>query len=224
MARNQLIWLTRHAQAYHNVADDYSIPDAELTPDGREQSKKLHEDTKDTIQQQAEVLLVSPLRRTMQTALIGYASLRERVPTVLEPALQEVNDLPCDTGSSREQLELDPTFSGLDFSPLDEAPIKHDGASWTSKKGFFSPERAGERAKYVRRLLRDRRENKIVVVAHGDVLRYIVYGENTHEPWANTETRLYKFKSNDDEDAWLEEVKEVAKEGSNEPTSSELPN
>ncbi|KAM0789915.1 hypothetical protein ACM66B_006756 [Microbotryomycetes sp. NB124-2] len=201
------------------------VPDAELTPDGREQSKKLHEDTKDTVQQQAQVLLVSPLRRTMQTALIGYATLRERVSTILEPALQEVNDLPCDTGSPREKLELDPTFSSLDLSPLDLAPIKHDGASWTSKKGFFAPDRVKERAKYVRRLLRDRKEDKIVVVAHGDILRYIVYGENTHEPWGNTETLVYKFKNGaDDEDAWLEEIKEVAKEGEDEPTSSDMKN
>ncbi|KAK4048676.1 hypothetical protein OIV83_004646 [Microbotryomycetes sp. JL201] len=203
-----------------------AVPDAALTPDGLQQSRKLHDDTKDSIQQQAQVLLVSPLRRTMQTALIGYSTLRERgVETVLVPELQEVNDLPCDTGSSREQLEMDPTFASLDLSPLDEAPIKHDGASWTSKKGFFAPEKAAERAAWVRRALRDRPEDKIVVVAHGDILRYLVYGKNTHEPWGNTETRLYTFKGDDmDNDAWLIEIEQVAKEGANEPTSSDMKN
>jgi hypothetical protein len=40
------------------------------------------------------------------------------------------------------------------------------------------------------------------------------------QPWANAEVRSFRFKSADDEDAALEAIKEEAKEGSEEPTSS----
>jgi hypothetical protein len=99
-----------------------------------------------------------------------YSPLRERLekegkPVVLLPELQEVNSLKCDTGSARSVLEADPEFAGLDFSLLDSAPSRHDGNDWTSKKGFFSPEQVGERAKWVRNWLRGRKEEKIVVVS-----------------------------------------------------------
>lgn len=80
------------------------------------------------------------------------------------------------TLQDRSFLESFPEFAGLDFSPLSESPAHHNGASWTSKQGFFAPENVEERATWVRRWLRDRAENKIVVVAHGDILRCITDG------------------------------------------------
>lgn len=71
------------------------VPDAPLTPLGREQSKKLFEATKDTIQKTADLLVTSGLSRTLSTAVIGYADLRSRLeaagtPVVVLPQLQEV--------------------------------------------------------------------------------------------------------------------------------------
>lgn len=101
----------------------------------------------------------------MQTALIGYPALIKRLGGVgqitLLPELQEVNDLPCDTGSARDLLESDPEFDGLDFSTLDAAE-RREGVKWTSKKGLYSPDRVEERARWVRRYLRDRPEDVIV--------------------------------------------------------------
>lgn len=77
------------------------------------------------------------------------------------------------------------------------------------------------RARYVRQFLRARPEKKIVLVAHGDILRYIVFGEQNGTPWANAEVRKYKFASKDDEGALLIELTTEAKEGAEEPTSSE---
>lgn len=82
------------------------------------------------------------------------------------------------------------------------------------------------RAKHVRQFLLQRPEKKIVLVAHGDILRYIVYGEQNSSPWANAEVRKYRFKTADagDDDAWLEQITTEAKEGGEAPTSSELRN
>lgn len=83
-----------------------------------------------------------------------------------------------------------------------------------------------ERARWNRRWLRERPEHHIVVVSHGDCLRYITGDVNTHEPWANTEVREYTFEVDEDEDehgeAWLKPLKTIAKMGRREATSSEL--
>lgn len=114
-------------------------------------------------------------------------------------------------------LEADPEFSGLDFSLLTP--------DWCSKAGFYAPTEAAlkERARWVRRWLREREEREIVVVAHGDILRYITNGKHSGMPWANTEVREYTFLT-DGEDADAVMVPFVAEsivvEGDNEPTSS----
>ncbi|GAA6015910.1 hypothetical protein JCM10207_006803 [Rhodosporidiobolus poonsookiae] len=223
---DKTIYFTRHAQAEHNVAEDYTIPDAPLTKLGREQSADLRKETEGGFQRDAELLVTSPLRRPMQTLIIGYAPLRERLekegkPVIIMPELQEVNDLPCDTGSPESALTSNPEFSGLDFAPLARSKEVH-GVEWTSKQGIYDPERVEERAAWVRRWLRDRPEKKIVVVAHGDVLRCITDGYRSATPWANAEVRAYTFKSASDADALVVPVKEVAKEGEDEPTSGEI--
>jgi len=216
------VYFTRHAQAEHNVTYDWDIPDAPLTPHGRHQSALLNRDTKDTFQKTAELLVTSALKRPMQTMVIGYPLLRKRLeeagkPVVILPQLQECNDCPCDVGSPREELEADPEFAGLDLSLLPP--------DWRSKEGFYAPTAAAlkERARWVRRWLRDRDECEIVVIAHGDILRYITEGRNSERAWANTEVREYTFRT-DDQDADAVMVPFVAtsivSEGDNEPTSS----
>ncbi|GAA5918647.1 hypothetical protein JCM5296_003852 [Sporobolomyces johnsonii] len=225
---DQIIYLTRHAQAEHNVSDDYTIPDAPLTKLGREQSANLRKDTENGLQKEADLLVSSPLRRPMQTFIVGYAPLRERLeaagkPVIILPHLQEVNAHPCDTGSPRDLLEADPEFAGLDFSALDAAESEF-GVSWTSKQGFFDPANVEARAKWVRKWLRQRQEKRIVVVAHGDILRCIAEGRNTATPWANAEVRAFRFASSgdDDDEARLVPYEEVAKEGGEEPTSTDM--
>jgi hypothetical protein len=132
---------------------------------------------------------------------------------------------------AREELEADPEYAGLDLSDL-----KPD---WTSKKGFYAPDVPSlqARARWNRRWLRERPEKEIVVVAHGDCLRYITEGYNSGKPWANTgkhaahipphttqwlnpEVRVYTFASEDDDDAKVIAVGKAAQQGSDEPTSS----
>ncbi|KAI0793286.1 phosphoglycerate mutase-like protein [Abortiporus biennis] len=223
-ATHKRIYLTRHAEAEHNVASDYSIHDAPLTHRGREQAKALHGATKDNIQQTAELLVSSAMRRPLSTMVIGYPHLRKRLENeskvIVLPQLQECGDLPCDTGSPREHLESNPEFSGLDFSLVTE--------DWTSKAGFYAStdEALKARARWNRRWLRSRPEREIVVVSHGDCLRYITQGYNTHEPWANAEVREYRFALETEEDkegdAWLVPTGVIAREGGAKPTSSEL--
>ncbi|CCF49364.1 hypothetical protein NDA11_004457 [Ustilago hordei] len=219
MAPQSRIYLTRHSQAEHNVADDYSIPDAPLTPLGKQQSARLPSLTQD-LQSRAEVILSSGLKRTLQSTKIGYAPLIERLgglgKVVLLPQLQECNDFPCDTGSPREVLERDPELQGFDLSPLTP--------DWTSKQGFYAAdeETLNKRAQWVRQYLRSRPEQDIVVMAHGDILRRIT---QQPYPWKNAEVRLFQFDTSsvDSEECPLVHVQDVATGGAvAEPTSGDI--
>ncbi|CAL1714183.1 unnamed protein product [Somion occarium] len=230
-ATEKCIYLTRHAQAEHKyviyTTAAFSFRDAPLTALGRQQSAALHEATKDNIQWTAELLVSSALRRPLSTTVIGYPELRKRLEAegknvVVLPQLQECNDLPCDTGLPREQLEADPEYAGLDFSLLTP--------DWMSKRGFYACDMSAleARARWNRKWLRSRPEKEIVVVAHGDLLRYITEGYNSHRMWENAEVRAYTFLREEEEDedgeAWLVPLpgNPVAMEGSASPTSSEI--
>ena len=64
--------LIRHAQALHNVASDWSIHDPPLSKLGEEQCKELQESLQNNqISDQVELIVVSSMRRTLQTATIG---------------------------------------------------------------------------------------------------------------------------------------------------------
>ncbi|KAF8314941.1 phosphoglycerate mutase-like protein [Clavulina sp. PMI_390] len=218
---SKILHLTRHAQAEHNVDDDYSIPDAPLTALGREQSAKLNSLTAQNIQQTADLLVSSPLSRTLQTTILGFPALRAKLEADLGPTkgiiplsrLQEVNSFPCDTGRDRAELEQDPEFVGIDFSSLED--------DWNSKRGDFDPYNIQERAKWVRKWLRARPEKEIVVVAHGDFLRRLT-GTSVWNSWANAEVRQYTFASEDDEDAKVIQIQSEVKTGEPAPTSGDM--
>ena len=61
--------IIRHAQALHNIAQDYSLHDPPLSDLGHEQCKKLQEHLRaqQPLAGQIECILVSPMRRTLQT-------------------------------------------------------------------------------------------------------------------------------------------------------------
>jgi broad specificity phosphatase PhoE len=79
--------LIRHAQALHNVASDWSIHDPPLSELGEQQSSELHEALKDNkLANAAELIVVSPMRRTLQTASIGLDWLIKKGTPVLPDA------------------------------------------------------------------------------------------------------------------------------------------
>ncbi|KAK4496878.1 hypothetical protein PRZ48_011327 [Zasmidium cellare] len=219
MAPNSRIFLTRHAQAEHNVDLDYSIPDAPLTPLGKKQAASLSPQL-EKYHDKIDLVVSSPLQRTLQTTKLGWASAVGRLGiknVICLPEAQECNDFPCDTGSPKEALEANPELAGFDFSRLKP--------EWTSKKGFWAPESKTERARWVRQFLRERPEKNIVLVAHGDILRSITgnkEGESTYM-WKNAEVREFVFdpKSVETEDCFLVQEENVAAAGGYAPSSSE---
>lgn len=77
-----------------------------LTPAGEKQCEKLREDF--PFHSSVELIVASPIRRTIYTALHAFAPVFKKNPglkLIALPDLQEVSDLPCDSGSDLESLE-----------------------------------------------------------------------------------------------------------------------
>ncbi|KAI0469816.1 hypothetical protein GGR56DRAFT_679037 [Xylariaceae sp. FL0804] len=94
MAPNTRVFLTQHAQAKHNVDLDYSnerpppsLPYAPLTPLGKKQTTALSRQIP-ALQAEAELVVSSPLRRTLQMMALGWAPAVARLsgPAAVELA------------------------------------------------------------------------------------------------------------------------------------------
>jgi hypothetical protein len=77
----------------------------------------------------------------------------------------------------------------------------------------------------VRQWLKNRPEEIIVLVAHGDILRRITSTPDgpSEYMWKNAEARIWEFdpKSVDSDDCWLYQRENVAAAGGYGPTSSD---
>lgn len=178
------IHIIRHAESVHNVSKDFSQLDPSLTAVGFAQAAKLNHSF--PYSQRVAVIVTSPLRRAIQTALTAFPSTLDQryydpssghgvengARLVLDPLLQERSALNCDTGSERAELQA--VFPRLDLEGL--------GSDWPSKKGIFSvdDETVHERARRVRRGLAELTEQlsrgekrDVVVVTHGVFMKFL---------------------------------------------------
>jgi broad specificity phosphatase PhoE len=103
-----------------------------------------------------EFIVSSPIRRTLQTSLIGF-----NYKPVPHPGFQENSAKPCDTGSDLVLLKEE--FPELDFNLVQEG--------WNSKKREWAPDEVSlaRRARNMRVWLKEREENEIIVVTHGGI-------------------------------------------------------
>ncbi|CZT14184.1 uncharacterized protein RCC_00158 [Ramularia collo-cygni] len=127
-----------------------------------------------------ELLLASPLRRALQTCQLSFAPGIERgLVVVAVPHAEEVSTTPSDTGSPVDELREE--FGEVDFNFLKE--------KWYLREGEFSsdPKAVNERAKKLRRWIKQRPEREIALVSHG-FFNHFLTGEVTDEgeqttPW-----------------------------------------
>jgi broad specificity phosphatase PhoE len=193
----KVVHLVRHAQGEHNVAgeEDYSYyqdeayADAALTDKGVKQCQSLasiHEITT------AELLVVSPMTRTLQTATISFPSLVGKCPWLaLESVREQSGFHPCDR--RRPVSEYKTEFQHVDFGLVgdDEDPLYHLHA------GEREPDmHVAERSSQFFAWLRQRPEKEIVVVTHSAFLRHTFSNvldaeEDDNTQFANCELRSY---------------------------------
>lgn len=136
--------------------------------------------------QEIDLIVVSPMRRTLQTAQQALGWLIERgVPVILRPEWQENSDKPCDTGTSVKLMEKEwPQFDWSHVDPL-----------FPAKSGLyeFSKNALTERGIAARKWLQQRPEKVIAVVSHSAFLRTCV----SYRQYANADYRIFDFASGD---------------------------
>lgn len=152
----------RHAQGYHNLSiANHQLHDPKLTPVGEEQCRILSETFPDM--KNVDLVVASPIKRTIYTALMTFEEVlrTKNLKVICLPELQETSDLPCDTGSSPEELAKE--FEGM---PVDLELVK---PGWNVKRLKWAPTATAiqKRARDARVWLMARPEKNVVLVSHG---------------------------------------------------------
>ncbi|CDR45666.1 hypothetical protein NBRC10512_002095 [Rhodotorula toruloides] len=217
------VFLLRHGEAQHNVGPpfpppDHSLLDPELTSRGVTQCAAIpttYPTFFASLKPENTIILVSPLRRTMQTMLLGFSALlpsstSHPVPLLILPQLQECGAYPCDIGGPLKETKARFPHEWLDWSEVEKNP------GWNQNRGEFEATEAKNvaRARWVRKFIRERKEENVVVVSHHGLLRRIVKAPHAHDrkkspiQWDNATLREYKFadETGADEEADLVRV------------------
>ncbi|KAJ5788284.1 hypothetical protein N7457_003274 [Penicillium paradoxum] len=198
--------LVRHAEATHNPGHDITILDPPLTERGIQQCHKLCREFpfKETV----GLVMASPLRRTLQTARLGFQqSIDERfyaqgsrvgvqngARLSLEPDLQAHSSRPCDTGSDPSVLRSE--FYDLPWEIIELNPV------FPAKEGLYASDiealklrgtRVQRHLQYNFEKLKDTERPDIVVVTHGGFLSFVSGQEETTVGQAEWKTLLVNF-------------------------------
>ncbi|KAI1098772.1 phosphoglycerate mutase-like protein [Jackrogersella minutella] len=177
----------RHAQARHNAEKNFVLPDPDLTELGHEQCADLRKSLMENpLARQAELIIVSPLRRTVQTALRSVDWLiEEGIKIEADASWQENSVKPCDTGSPINKITEE--FPLVDFSKVDL--VFPDKTSPAASHYHFTKTALLVRAQAALKKLYERPEKVILVVSHSAFLRLAVSGY-----WYfNADYRIFDF-------------------------------
>lgn len=123
-------------QGVHNLSHEFwHITDPQITDKGRAQCAKLREDF--TNHSTIELVVASPLRRTICTALEAFSPVFEADHSpklILNPDLQETSDFPCDIGNDvpilRKEFEQSGVSIDYDLIPDDWNTKASAWSSW----------------------------------------------------------------------------------------------
>jgi broad specificity phosphatase PhoE len=172
------IHFIRHAEGEHNVAGKNNplgylrqdLVDANLSKFGVQQCNDFATDpSKSNIVQSAELLVVSPMNRTLQTASYCFPSLINRIPWIAIENLRETTGLhPCDKRLTITQHKE--SYGHVDFEGIahDADPMYH---LYTLREPHEDVRR---RCREFLQWLRSRPEKDIIIVTHSAYLREMV--------------------------------------------------
>ena len=176
------VHFVRHGEATHNVERAYRDPanrDARLTSKGLAQCEALGDVTRGL--SSVELIVVSPLTRTLQTAYTGFAAQAERsVPFVALEAARETVNYVCDARSTAAQIRAE--FPSVDLTGL----AADDDAIWaryvdtlgdqdahTGRRESDDVDSVHARCVDLMRWILARPEDEIAVVSHAAFLYHL---------------------------------------------------
>lgn len=200
---DKIVHFVRHAEGYHNLAAQNDpangylradLEDAKLTKKGKDQCNVLHNNSRDMLNS-VDIVFVSPMNRTLETALYSFPQLQNKVPWMALESLREQTGFhPCDKRKPisvhKQQYqhvifdyvedENDPLYDNYIFREPDEEVVK--------------------RCKEFLDWLVRRPEKEIVVVTHSAYLRHlfnhVLHTDNSEDRdhYENCEMRSYVLK------------------------------
>lgn len=145
---------------HYSIERGYPHRDPPLTELGCQQARNL------TLSTEPDLILISPMTRTIQTALLALGPLIDRVKVQICSELREAHDAVCNTGVDRADLTA--KFPQFDFS----------GCSETWDYPPHSVEHATLRAQGLRQHLNvlSNSYKNILLVTHRGFIAYLVKG------------------------------------------------
>ena len=197
----------RHAQGWHNVAgledpvngylrDD--LVDAELSTLGIEQCASF---ATSKVITDVELVVVSPMRRTLQTASQCFPHCIDSIPFVAHECIRETTGLhPCDL-----RLPIDVHKGTHKHVSFDHINDNEDPYYYKYTKCREPKEHVSSRAKEFFKWLHCRPEQEIAVVTHSAFLREVFHSvlqyhseeeeqlKRDHGHFANCEVKSYKI-------------------------------
>jgi probable phosphoglycerate mutase len=185
------LWLVRHAEAEHNVSSNFQF-DPPLTKEGWAQAARASEEVKDLA---LDLVCVSPLRRTLQTADVMFGGF----PSIACEDLRE--RLFCSCNFRRDVAEARAEFADVDFSNIDEGPDPQIGNESEDERGVRI------RAQSFLEWLRARPEQQIAVVTHWQMLSHGLMpclrpkSEMAERNFENCNIKLITWAARDEEDS-----------------------
>jgi len=216
-SRRKRLHFVRHAEGYHNLYGEIDhdaylredLEDAKLTPTGEAQCRALVEKTTATgFGLSSQLLVVSPMNRTLQTAQQCFPSLINKIPWVAVEALREQSGShPCDRRSTISTLSTQ--HPHVSFSEPKTGLVRVGGLGAGFQLGsclsdtnndvdpiydVYGEEREPDahvsaRARLFLEWIALRPEEEILVVTHSAFLRHMM-SEQTHMALLDAERLL----------------------------------
>ncbi|OWM71357.1 hypothetical protein CDL15_Pgr011486 [Punica granatum] len=182
----------RHAEGIHNVESEKNhdallspaLLDAQLSPRGWQQVNDLHKHVRDSgLLKRIELVVTSPLSRTMQTAtgVFGQSDESEKLPFLaVELCRERLGVHPCD--KRRSIKEYKSIFPSTDFSQIES----NDDILWKPDHRETPEEIAARGVKFMN-WLKARPEKEIAVVTHSVFLLHVLntFGEGNKSEKSN---------------------------------------
>lgn len=188
---HKIVHFVRHAEGEHNAANKKDpiggylredLEDAFITELGRSQCHTLRDAAVNHVKD-AELLVVSPMHRALQTATESFPQLIGKIPWVAIECIRErTGDHPCDR--RRPISEHKAAYEHVDFSLIEE---EHDPLFHKCEGKKEPSEQVVTRCRDFVRWLEQREERHIIMVGHSAYIKHLfdnvlVFHDGSHNP------------------------------------------
>lgn len=189
--RHEIIHIYRHAEGLHNIQGG-QIPDPYLTTLGLTQCAQIQ---KNTPYEVPDIIISSPLKRTIQTAIFCFATAIEQkhLRVHLVPELIETGDFPCNLMSDRVLLEGE--FGDIiDTTRVPEKGTPASGGSLAATSRALAARQAIDTIiQNYKGMNPEKHHINVMVVTHGAFIPYLIGLPKREKMWGNTEHRSYQL-------------------------------